>query len=175
VPQGIGRTREALLRTSKNSITIDQLKLACRHVEEMRAAGVTENLAIRTLELFADVYGQFYSAGTTTPHHVRKIKPELWSIKAAKLRKSDPDAAGKLLRVEHGTPRRAFARKILTLYLQNKLNEKTMAGLVCRDYRLAVVTLEEDQRLNKIARSAALDSPEERWAKSRHYVSPLIG
>jgi hypothetical protein len=27
---------------SRNAITIDQLKLACRHVEEMMAGGVTQ-------------------------------------------------------------------------------------------------------------------------------------
>ena len=40
----------------KNRISIEHLKLACRHVQELIAAGVSENLAIRTLELFADVY-----------------------------------------------------------------------------------------------------------------------
>jgi hypothetical protein len=146
------------------AVTIDLLNLACRHVEEMCVAGASENQAIRTLELWADGYGQFQTVGTTTPHHVRKVKPALWSAKAAKLRKSDPDAAGKFLRVEHGTPRRAFARKVLALHRAGKLNERTMAGLVRRDYRLAVITLEEDRQLNRIARSTTFASPEKRWA-----------
>lgn len=148
---------------SKNAITIDQLELACRHVEEMIAAGVTENLAIRTLELFADVYAKLHVVGNASPHHVDHVK--LWSTKAKTLRNTMPDAKPKdCFRVEHGTPRRGFARKLLDLYHRNELNETKMVELVERDYRLAVITLEEDQHLNKIARSKIYDTPEQRWA-----------
>lgn len=68
------------------------------------------------------------------------------------------------MRVEHGTPRRGFARKLLALYQKNELTAATMVELVDRDYRLAVITLEEDQYLNRIARSKMFDTPEERWA-----------
>ena len=57
---------------SKNAISIDQLKLVCRHVEEMRAAGISENLAIRTLELFADLYAKLHNGGKASPNHVRQ-------------------------------------------------------------------------------------------------------
>jgi hypothetical protein len=67
-------------------------------------------------------------------------------------------------RVEHGTPRRGFARTVLGLYQKNDLNEETMIEAVQRDYRLAVITVQEDQKLNKIARSKKFDTPEERWA-----------
>lgn len=149
-------------RLSKNSITIEQLKLACRHVKEMKDAGVTENLAIRTLGLFADVYAKLHDGGRASPHHVDQVK--VWSRKAKKLRETKPDAKPRdNFRVEHGTPQRAFARKILVLYDRNELNETTMVELVKRDYRLAVITLEEDRHLNRIARSKVLDTPAERW------------
>ena len=148
---------------SKNAVTIEQIKLACRHVNEMKAAGVTENLAIRTLELFADVYAKLHMGGTATPHHVDQVS--LWSIEAKKLREANPSAKPKdFFRVEHGTPRRSFARKILDLYQTNKLTDQTINELVSIRWRLAVITLEEDQRLNKIARSKMFNTPEERWA-----------
>lgn len=52
---------------SINAVTIDQLNLACCHTKEMMAAGVTENLAIRTLELFADVYAKLLMGGNASP------------------------------------------------------------------------------------------------------------
>jgi hypothetical protein len=66
------RTRKKHNAMSKNAVIVNQLKLACRHVEEMIAAGVTENLAIRTLELFADMYAKFKVIGNTSPHHVNR-------------------------------------------------------------------------------------------------------
>jgi hypothetical protein len=66
--------------------------------------------------------------------------------------------------VEHGTPRRSFARKVLKLYQRDNLNAKTMAKLIKRYWKLAVITLEEDERLNKVARSKIFKTPEERWA-----------
>lgn len=151
-----------LPKPSKNAQTIDHLSLACRHVEEMKAAGVTENLAIRTLELLADVYAKRHMGGSATPHHVSQVV--LWSIEAKRIRTRTPEAIPKdHYRVEHGTPRRAFALKVLELYLKEKLNVKTMAKLVERYWKLAVITLEEDQRLNKVARSKVFRTPEERW------------
>ena len=148
---------------SKNAITINQLKVACRHVEEMMAAGVTENLAIRTLELFVDVYANLHTGGSATPHHVDQV--ELWSIKARKLRDALPDAKPRdYFRVEHGTPQRGFTRKVLGLYRRDKLSVRTINKLVVNDYKLAVITLDEDKRLNKVARSTIFDTPEERWA-----------
>jgi hypothetical protein len=139
-------------KSSRNAVTIDHLALACRHFEEMIAAGVTENGAIRTLELFADVYAKMHRGGSATPHHVDQV--DLWSVKARRLRNRIPDAKPKdHFRVEHGTPRRCFARKVVELYRKDKLSEKNMAKLAERYWKLAVITLEEDERLNKIARS----------------------
>jgi hypothetical protein len=149
-------------KSSKNALTIEQLSLACRHVVEMREEGVTMNLAIRTLELFADVYAKMYMGGSATPHHVDHVA--LWSVKASGIRRGIPDAKPReYFRVEHGTPRRGFALMVLGLYQQEKLNSKTMAKLVKRYWKLAVITLEEDKRLNKIAKSKTFKTPDERW------------
>ena len=151
---------------SKNAVTIDHLVLACRHFEEMIAAGVTENGAIRTLEVFADVYAKLHMGGSATPHHVDQV--DLWSVKARRIRNRMPDAKPRdYFRVEHGTPRRGFARKVLDIYRKGKLNAKTMAKLVERYWKLAVITLEEDERLNKVARSKTFKTPEERWAAAK--------
>ena len=147
---------------SKNAITVQQIELACRHVQEMMSAGVTENLAIRTLELFADVYAKILTGGSATPHHVDQV--DLWSIEAIKIRKRNPDAKPKdYFRVEHGTPRRQFARLVFEKYQEDRLNKKCLDELVERCWKLAVVSLEEDRRLNKIARSKMYATPEERW------------
>jgi hypothetical protein len=66
--------------------------------------------------------------------------------------------------VEHGTPRRGFALMVLELYQKEKLNKKSMERLVNKYWRLAVITLEEDARLNKIARTEIFRTPDERWA-----------
>ena len=114
---------------SRNAITINQLKIACRHFEEMKAGGVTDNLAIRTLELFADVYAKLHVIGNASPNHVDHVR--LWSVKARQLKNALPDAKPRdHFRVEHGTPRRGFARKIFELYQKDKLNENTVRELV---------------------------------------------
>lgn len=164
-PDQLRRTRWWPTLVSKNAITIAQLELACRHVGEMIAAGVTENLAIRTLELFADVYAKLHTGGNASPHHVDQVK--LWSIEARKLRDTTPRLKPRdNFRVEHGTPRREFARKVLELYRKDELNTTTMIGLVDRYWKLSVITLNEDQRLNKVARSKMFDTPEERWKRA---------
>ncbi|MCK5373665.1 MAG: hypothetical protein KAJ40_00110 [Alphaproteobacteria bacterium] len=148
---------------SKNAITIEQISLACRHFDEMTEIGVTENLAIRILEHFADVYATLYMGGSATPHHADKV--DLWSVAALEVREEFPDAKPKNhFRVEHGTPCREFARKVMELYYEQKLNQESMGGLVERYWKLAVITLEEDERLNKVARSKMFNTPEERWA-----------
>lgn len=154
-----------ITRMSKNKITIDQLRLACRHVGEMQKQGVTENLAIRTLELFANIYAKLSMGGRPSPDHVSHYT--LWSREARRLKKKKSNGKPKdMFRVEHGTPRRAFARMVLDLYNKDRLNEKAMLKIVEDHWRVAVVTLKEDQRLNKIARSTVFPTPEERWAKS---------
>ena len=150
-------------KPSKNRPTIEHLHIACRHVDELIAAGVTENLAIRTLELFADVYAKLLTGGSATPHHVNQV--QLWSVAALKLKAAHPNAKPRdHFRVEHGTPRRALARKIMALYREGKLTEQSMDVLVNKLWKLAVITIDEDMRLNKVARSKGFAAPEERWA-----------
>lgn len=148
---------------SKNAITVEQIRLACRHVTEMVDAGVTENLAIRTLELFTDVYAKIHKGGSATPHHVDQV--DLWSVEALKIREQNPTAVPRdHFRVEHGTPRRSFARKVMNLYQDQNLTDETFNKLIERHWKLAVITLEEDKRLNRVARSKMYGTPEERWA-----------
>jgi hypothetical protein len=152
---------------SKNQITVAQLALACRHYEEMRKAGVTENLAIRTLEHFVEVYSKLCMGASATPYQIDKVK--LWSVKARKLRKAKPNARpGELFRIEHGTPRRDLARLVLKLSYEGKLTERTMQKIARKHYKVAVITLEEDKALNKIVRSKMPNSkmprrPDDRW------------
>jgi hypothetical protein len=153
----------AQTRPSKNKLTTDHLKIACRHVRELRAAGVTENLAIRSLEQFADFYAKMHGGGSATPHHVRQVPRQQWSVAAREEYKRNPLAR---LRVEHGTPRRAFAKKVMDLFDNDNLTEDAMATLVKRFWKLAAITIEEDRRLNKVARSKATDSPDERWKEA---------
>jgi hypothetical protein len=54
-------------RVSKNRSTIEHLRIACRHVDELVAAKVSENLAISTLELFADVYAKLLTVVRRRP------------------------------------------------------------------------------------------------------------
>lgn len=148
---------------SKNAISLEQIEIACRHVHELKDAGVTENLAIRILEHFADVYAKLHTGGSATPHHVDQVK--LWSQEALKIRKDNPKAKPRdHFRVEHGTPKREFARLVLGLYAESKLNKGQLDELVERHWKLAVISLDEDKRLNAIARSKMHNTPEERWA-----------
>jgi hypothetical protein len=59
------------------------------------AAGVTENLAIRTLELFTDVYAKLYYGSAASPHHVSQVPPGQWSIAAKKAKEINPHALPK--------------------------------------------------------------------------------
>jgi hypothetical protein len=151
---------------SKNQPTIEQLRIACRHVNELREAGVSENLAIRTLELFADVYAKLLTGGSATPHHVSQVR--LWSAAALRIKNANPSAKPREhFRVEHGTPRRDFARKVMELHRKTALTEQTMDVLVNQFWKLAVITIDEDAELNRVARSQAFATPEERWAAAK--------
>lgn len=127
-------------------------------------AGVTENLAIRILEHFVDVYAKLMNGGSATPHHVSQIPMEQWSVAARQLWKRQQGLKPKdYLRVEHGTPRRALARMVLKLHESDELSPSSLNAVVRQAWKLAVITLEEDTRLNRLARSKAYESPDERW------------
>lgn len=148
---------------SKNQVSIEQLKLCCGHVVELTKAGVSENLAIRTLELVVDVYAKLHKGGAATPHHIRDV--ELWSLEARRLRgRLDPSFRPKdYFIVEHGTPRRTFARLVLKLYQEDQLSGCKLNDLIATRWELAVVTLEEDKRLNGL-KTNEYCSPRDRWA-----------
>jgi len=150
---------------SVNRPTIEHLMIACRHVRELMNANVTENLAIRTLEIFTDVYAKMLHGGSASPHHVNQVPLTQWSTKARALRDSGASLAGQL-RVEHGTPRRNFARKVLALYESGNLTEAAMDDLSRKLWKLAVITIGEDRALNQSMRSAEFDSPDARWRKA---------
>lgn len=146
---------------SVNAITVTQISVACRHFQELRDAGVTENLGIRILEHLVDVYAKLLTGGSATPHHVRQVASAQWSIAALALRSQDPNAP---LRVEHGTPKRALARLVFQLWELEHLTQTKLDSLIQHRWKLAVITLEEDRRLNRLARSKLFASPDERWA-----------
>ncbi len=148
---------------SKNTITIKQLKILCRHVNELRDAGCTENIAIRPLELGANIYAKDRIMGTTNPDHADQFK--LWSKAAIKAKKTNPKLKyGHYLRIEHGTPRRGFARLILEAFVHRKLTKSWMDKLCDTKWKVAVITHEEDARL---ARSKLYKSPEARWKAAK--------
>jgi hypothetical protein len=150
---------------SKNAVTIEQLATACRHVDELINAGMTENLAIRNLEQFANFYAKMRIIGNTAPDHVDQYK--LWSKAARTARSATPDRpSGQHLRIEHGTPRRHFARYVLETFKAGNLTKEWMDHLCDTKWKVAVITHEEDQQLNTSARSQLFDTPEKRWASA---------
>jgi hypothetical protein len=151
---------------SKNAVTIEQLNIACRHVIELMDAGITENLAIRTLELFTNTYAKMRVVGKANVDHASQY--ELWSKAARQAKLAYPKKAyGKYLRVEHGTPRRQFARLVLDAFKKKKLTQRWMNNLCNKRWQVAVITIEEDRRLTKISRSALFPTASGRWEAAR--------
>lgn len=149
-------------KSPKNLVSITQLKLACRHFHEMIEAGMTENFAIRTLELLANTYAKQRIVGIHAPDHVSHY--DLWSAKAISAQRKNPGfPPGLYLRVEHGTPRRQFARYVIEAASRQILTEKWMNALCTRKWRVAVITHEEDKKLSKL-KNVIYPSPEKRWA-----------
>jgi hypothetical protein len=148
---------------SKNTISIGQLRILCRHVIELQNAGLSENIAIRLLELCANIYAKDRNMGTTNPDRADQF--ELWSRAARKAKRSHPTwKPGRYLRVEHGTPRRGFARLVLEEFKRRKLTKSWMDRHCDNRWRVAVITLEEDKHLN---RSGLYKSPEARWKAAK--------
>lgn len=125
---------------------------------------MTLNHAIRLLELIADVYARVLMGGKPNVWHADDVAANQWSLAARKAIRENPKAAyGTFLRVEHGTPRREFALKILALYEKGRLTPRAMRVIVNKYWRVAVLTHEEDRR---IRRKPLFKMPQERWA---HY------
>jgi hypothetical protein len=152
--------------TSKNAVTIEQLNITCRQVEELIDAGMTLNLAIRNLELFANVYAKMRVVGNSSPDHADQY--ETWSKAARKAKKDNPTLPyGQYLRVEHGTPRRQFARYVLEAFKKQRLTQEWMNKLCNKQWKVAVITHEEDKRLTKLGRTKMFQNPELRWAAAK--------
>jgi hypothetical protein len=124
---------------SKNAITIEHLNITCRHVIELMDVGMTENLAIRSLELFANVYAKMRVVGSASPDYADQYK--LWSKAALLAKATDPKQKyAEYLRVEHGTPRRQFARLVLGRFRKGRLLKGVDGQSLrhkmgsCRDY-----------------------------------------
>ena len=147
---------------SKNKPTIEQLTALCRQVVELMDLGMSENLAIRLLEQVANFYAKYRVLNSVTPDHADQYS--LWS-KAARAAKAanGHSPAGSYLRVEHGTPRRDFAREVLAAYRRGELTGEWMDRHTTQKWKIAVITHEEDRRLNKLKRQK-FSSPDERWA-----------
>jgi hypothetical protein len=151
---------------SKNALTIEQLKLACRHVLELIEAGMSENLAIRSLEIYANYYAKYRVLGKVTPDHADQY--DYWSKAARKAKLANPNRPyGQYLRVEHGTPRRHFARLVLEAFKKQKLTKTWMNRVCDKRWKVAVVTHAEDKRLSEGGRSTLLETPEARWSAAK--------
>ena len=152
---------------SKNAHTIDQLNMVCRHVVELIDHGMSENWAIRLLEQMANMYAKArLFNGRVVVDHAEQY--DLWS-KAARAAKAANAhlPTGKYVRVEHGTPRRAFAREVLAAFKAGHLTKEWMDDHCERKWKVAVITHEEDMRLNKISRTKPFSTPDERWAAAK--------
>lgn len=74
-------------------------------------------------------------------------------------------------RKEHGSPQQAVAKIVFDLFLKGELTEDKLIELVKQYWKMAIITLEEDQKLNRIgARSKLYNLPEERWAHAEILV-----
>jgi hypothetical protein len=133
--------------------------------------GVVKNMPKKSQE--SKIYAKrlMGGKGQGAPHSVEHV--QLWSVAALAVRDATPGyKARDHFRVEHGTPRRELARAILEVYKPKKtLTEDMVNGLVKRYWKLAVITLAEDQLLNKKFRTKMFDTPQERW-KAADIVFP---
>ena len=147
---------------SKNTINISQLEIVAKCMLKLQKSGMRENLAIRHLEKLVDVYAKYKAISKVSVDHVDEFS--LWSKAALNAKVETPERKpGEYLRVEHGTPRRKFAKMVLNAFTEGKLDEQWMKNHCEVYWRVAVITLEEDRKLNKL-RKLDFNSPEERWA-----------
>lgn len=155
------------MNMSKNAFTIEQLKLACSHVMELIDAGVSENLAIKSLETYANDYAKHLLLGRIPPENADLY--DNWSEAARIAKAENPEKPYReYLRIEHGTPKRQFARLVLDGFKEKKLTKPWMDRLCHDRWKVAVITLAEDERLSELGgRSTLLDAPDTRWAAAK--------
>ena len=104
--------------------------------------------------------------GAATPDHADQY--EHWSKAARKAKADNPNRPyGQYLRVEHGTPRRHFARLVLDAFKKHKLTKTWMNRHCDRRWKVAVITHAEDKRLSEGGRSTLFKNPEARWAAAK--------
>jgi hypothetical protein len=156
----------AAKKRPKNAPTIEQLNMLCRHVVESMESGMSENWAIRLLEQVANMYAKYRVFGYVAVDSADQYTH--WSKAALAAKAANPKlAAGGHLRVEHGTPRRAFARVVLAAYREGKLTKEWMDAHCATKWKVAVITHDEDKRLNVLGRSKEFSTPDERWAAAK--------
>jgi hypothetical protein len=133
-------------------------------MRELKKSKMSDNFAIRHLEFLANNYAKHNALGRLSPDHADEYK--LWSKAALKAKRANPNRKyGEYLRVEHGTPRRRFAKMVYDTFQEGALNQKWMDKHCRALWRVAVITHEEDRRLNKL-KKREFDTPEERWAEA---------
>lgn len=115
------------------------------------------------LAMFNEGYPHAYDIVSSDAFAIPQTHVQLWSVAA--LREKDP----RQRIVEHGTPRRDFARLIVFRhYVDGKLTEQALNALMDTYYKVAVITKEEDRRLNQLKlRSKMMSTPEARWAAAK--------
>ena len=75
---------------SINKVTVKQLECACDFYCRMKELGATDNLAVRPLELLANIYAKYKVIGNTTPDRADQFNS--WSKKALKVEEKDTKA-----------------------------------------------------------------------------------
>jgi len=134
---------------------------------ELVAAGVSENLAIKSLETYTNDYAKHLLLGRIPPDNADIY--DNWSEDARIAKTANPEKPYReYLRIEHGTPKRQFARLVLEGFKEKKLTRLWMDRLCQERWKVAVITLAEDERLSKLSgRSTLLDTPDARWAAAK--------
>jgi hypothetical protein len=140
--------------------TLAQQKIMLEAVKQLEALGTSENAYYLLIDDWIDGYMRsLMHEFTAGPYH--PLKTRHWSRKAIEAYKNDKKS---LLRVAHGTAKRNISRLVFAHYKAGKLTEDTMLAIAQRYWKIAVLTKEENSRLDKVARSTMHDTPDERWA-----------
>ena len=141
--------------------TASQVELTCQYTKALQDSGESENAYIRALEAHVDGYAHGFHKDRVPPGPYDQRRIDHWSAAATLAHARDPNVK---LRKEHGTPRRELSRLVYKLWLNSEFSEAALSELVARYWKMAVITLDEDRRLNKIARSTMYETPNARWA-----------
>jgi len=165
---------------STNEVSIEQLEMVCRHVIEQEDVQLSENYRMRLITLLADTYAKQREIGTTSPDSADMFRK--WSIEAIRVwdeaSKEDKNPKygkpkyGKYVRNEHGYGKNMFARRVVQAYENagGSLTRRAMNKLVKEYWRVAVISLEEDKRLDRTNKEEL--PAEERWEKAGILFGP---